>query len=546
MVNGKVHTQDIIKGIGAGLCLLDRNFRIVWMNKIFLNWVGIPQEIYGRHCYKIFEHRNRICPGCPTQEVFKTGNIHKAKRTGFTKDGQRHYFQLTVSPIKDSRNRVIFALELAQDITKTIKTQRHNLNILRKLKQMHEHLASLNLRLRSNLQRLKEITKNISGSHSMLEKKYCRERNRLLIMKEELQKIFKINRAISSIADLKKISSLIMRLTCELMHPDISVLSLFDEQEKSWEVNSSYSASDATLKKIFFLRLNKEINDKVAQIKRPLAISDLDKDSRFRLKFKEPIKKEGLRSVLSVPVLFQNRVLGVISVYSHRPQQFKDEEIEVLSVFASNVAIAIQESKYYKDIHTSYFNTMHALVLAIEARDPYTRGHTERVTRYALEVGRALQIPQRELEVLRYAGEVHDLGKISIPDSILNKPGKLSPPERAMIELHPGKGAEMLEPLEFLKPAIPIVRHHHERYDGTGYPDGLDKEKIPIMSRILACADAFDAMTSDRPYRRSKLTIGEALAEIKNNAGSQFDPQIACLFIKTIRTQNPIKIKALH
>ena len=208
-----------------------------------------------------------------------------------------------------------------------------------------------------------------------------------------------------------------------------------------------------------------------------------------------------------------------------------------MKVFASQVAIALQEARHYEDIHKNYFDTMHALVLAEETRDPYTRGHTERVTKYAISIGRSLNLSLSELEVLRYAGEVHDIGKISIPDFILGKPGKLTPAERAMIELHPVRGAELLEPLEFLKPALPAVRHHHERYDGTGYPDGLEKEKIPLLARILACADAFDAMTSDRPYRRRKLTTEEALAEIKNNVGSQFDPRVAHSFIHLLRSQ---------
>jgi len=118
----------------------------------------------------------------------------------------------------------------------------------------------------------------------------------------------------------------------------------------------------------------------------------------------------------------------------------------------------------------------------------------------------------------------------------LHKPAKLTPAERAIIELHPLKGAEMLQPLEFLQPALSVIQHHHERFDGTGYPDGLEKDKIPLMARILACADAFDAMTSDRPYRRRKLTVEEALTEIKNNTGSQFDPYIARLFIQIIRS----------
>jgi HD-GYP domain-containing protein (c-di-GMP phosphodiesterase class II) len=228
----------------------------------------------------------------------------------------------------------------------------------------------------------------------------------------------------------------------------------------------------------------------------------------------------------------------VISVLSKKTQRFCRQEIEVLRVFASQVAIALQEARHYEDIHKNYFDTVHALVLAEEARDPYMRGHTERVTKYAVSIGRGLHLSEQELEVLRYSAEVHDIGKISIPDFILSKPGKLTPAERAMIELHPAKGAEMLEPLEFLRPALPAVRHHHERYDGTGYPDGLQKERIPVLARILACADSFDAMTSDRPYRNRKLTVEEALAEIKNNSGSQFDPHIAHSFIHLISSQN--------
>jgi HD-GYP domain-containing protein (c-di-GMP phosphodiesterase class II) len=142
------------------------------------------------------------------------------------------------------------------------------------------------------------------------------------------------------------------------------------------------------------------------------------------------------------------------------------------------------------------------------------------------------------MQVLRYASEVHDIGKISVSDFILSKPGRLTPAERAEIELHPIKGVEVLEPLDFLRPTLPIVRHHHERFDGTGYPDGLEKENIPLLSRILACADSFDAMTSDRPYRQRKLNIEEALVEIKHNIGSQFDPRIAHLFIKIINRQS--------
>jgi len=539
MVKNKIHYQDIIEGIGAGLCLLDKKFRILWINKHQSNWVGLPQDICGKYCYSIFEHRRHICPGCPALKVFRTGKVQRAKRTGFTKDGQKHYYQLTVSPIRDNHNKVNYALELVQDITNSVIQERQRCKVARKLKNMYFHLSSVNIRLRHNIEKLKTITRNLISYKSSLKQKYNYKLNELVKIKEELQDIFKVNRILSSSVDLEKIFSLITRLTCELMLTDACILRLLDEQKKTLVVHSSYCISKAYLEKIHILNLGESISGRVANTRKPIAVYDIDKDSR--IPHHELLKKEGLKSLLSIPILFHDRLLGVISTFSKKARHFSKEEIEVLSIFASQVAMALQESRLYEDIHMNYFNTVHALVLAIEARDPYTRGHTERVTKYALVAAKRLHMSGEQLEILRYGGEVHDIGKISIPDFILGKPGKLTPAERAVIELHPVKGAEMLEPLEFLRPALPVVKHHHERYDGTGYPDGLEKEKIPIMARILACADAFDAMTSERPYRRRRLTNDEAIAEIRNNVGSQFDPDIARLFIKSIKTQIPAK-----
>jgi putative nucleotidyltransferase with HDIG domain len=303
-------------------------------------------------------------------------------------------------------------------------------------------------------------------------------------------------------------------------------------------VNASYGMKSNLIERIApTLKLGESLTGKAALSKKVLQVYDIDKNPA--IKYRDLLRREGARSILAVPIIFQNKTTGVISVYSRNKRRFSEEEIRILSLFASQAAVAIQESRYCDDIHLNYFNTIHTLVLAIEARDPYTRGHTERVTKYSIEIARNFNMSREELEVLRYAAEVHDIGKISIPDFILNKPGRLTSAERAMIELHPIKGAEILEPLDFLKEALPIVRHHHERYDGTGYPDGLDKDRIPIMARIITCADSFDAMTSERPYRRRKLTVEEAITEIRNNTGSQFDPRIASNFIKLLQHSRP-------
>jgi putative nucleotidyltransferase with HDIG domain len=173
--------------------------------------------------------------------------------------------------------------------------------------------------------------------------------------------------------------------------------------------------------------------------------------------------------------------------------------------------------------------TVGALANAIEARDPYTRGHTDRVSRMALVLCEAMGWNRERLRVAKMGSLLHDIGKIGVPDSILLKPGRLEPAEMERMRAHPTIGAMILQGIDELKPAVPFVVAHHERWDGRGYPKGLAAEQIPIEGRILAIADSFDAMTSARPYR-APLALDEAAAEIRRCAGTQFDPQMVALF----------------
>ncbi len=168
---------------------------------------------------------------------------------------------------------------------------------------------------------------------------------------------------------------------------------------------------------------------------------------------------------------------------------------------------------------------------AIEARDPYTRGHSTRVTALAELLGRRLGWSEERLASLRVGGPLHDIGKLAVPDAVLSKEGRLDEHERAQIQEHPRIGAKLILRIAALRQAIPYVLYHHERWDGTGYPSGKAGEEIPVEARVLALADAFDAMTSDRPYRPA-LTREEALAEVERCAGTQFDPEIARLFLE--------------
>jgi len=178
-------------------------------------------------------------------------------------------------------------------------------------------------------------------------------------------------------------------------------------------------------------------------------------------------------------------------------------------------------------------STLQALAAAVEARDPYTRGHCERVTQYALIIAEALAFSNEDLEVVKRAAILHDIGKVAVPDSILRKNGRFDEDDWIEVRKHPQVGQTMLAHLKFLGPSLPLIRHHHERYDGSGYPDGLAADEIPLGARILAVADAFDAMTSDRPYREA-FALPDVVGELERCAGSQFDLEIVEVFLEAL------------
>ncbi len=181
--------------------------------------------------------------------------------------------------------------------------------------------------------------------------------------------------------------------------------------------------------------------------------------------------------------------------------------------------------------HALFREAVRSIISALEAKDPYTHGHSLRVSEYALLIGEALKLSKEELLNLELGALLHDVGKIGTPEHILLKPGRLTKEEFEIMKKHPVGSAEILSHIELLKDVVPIVKYHQERMDGLGYPDGLKGDQIPLLSRIVYIADAFDAMTSDRPYRKA-LPVQQAYDELLRCAGDQFDPQLAALFMK--------------
>lgn len=249
-----------------------------------------------------------------------------------------------------------------------------------------------------------------------------------------------------------------------------------------------------------------------------------------------------------MPILMNQRYFGSL-VYTTQPQAIQPIANEVrdrlLKSILRFVAVSVENRHFIESLNEMVIEVVCGFSLAIESRDAYTGGHVQRVTAYALHLAQALGLPDEEQSILRLGGLLHDIGKVAIPDHILNKDSKLTVEEYDIIKAHTTVGHAILKRIPHLGRANQIVRHHHERWDGAGYPDKLKGEDIPKLSRVLAIADSFDAMTSDRSYRKTK-THEEAMAEIQLCAGHQFDPEIAEVFCKFSKDELLNCEKAMH
>jgi diguanylate cyclase (GGDEF)-like protein len=232
-----------------------------------------------------------------------------------------------------------------------------------------------------------------------------------------------------------------------------------------------------------------------------------------------------VRSELVVPLLVDGELYGVINVEEVRPAAFDDDDVRLLQTVADQAGAALRSAGLYQRLERAYIGTAEALAAALAAKDAYTADHARSIADQAEAVGRRLGLGEQELRDLRLAAVFHDIGKIAVPESILNKPGPLTPEERAVMERHTVAGEQILAPVEFLAGVCRLVRHEHERWDGAGYPDRLAGEEIPLGSRIILACDALHAMTSDRPYRRA-LPAAVAPEELRRHAGTQFDPRV--------------------
>ncbi len=359
----------------------------------------------------------------------------------------------------------------------------------------------------------------------------------------ELATLFDVGKMVTATLRIEDVQEFIVRAAAQAVHADGSYLFLWTESEQRLVMQAAHGLAPDLVGQVKY-RLGEGLAGWVFLEGKPANVPDVAADPRWK---PEPDQERThaagrVISALVVPLRVGEKMLGVLGVVNKigapAPSAvlqagFSASDESLLTTLAGQVAIAIENARLYEDVRGLSTATIRSLATAIDARDPYTRGHSEEVTRLAVQAARELGWSGADLEMLEFAALLHDVGKIAVPDAILHKAGPLTPDEWDIIRLHPYHSAQIIKPVEALRRIVAWVYHHQEKWDGTGYPDGLKGEAIPVGARIIAVVDAFNAMTTNRPYRRA-MTRAQALEELRQCAGKQFDPQIVQVFVRLV------------
>jgi len=401
-----------------------------------------------------------------------------------------------------------------------------NMNIT--LEERLKEIEYLNITLEERIEEIEEANYKIADLASDLEDKNTNLEQAV----SRLSALYDMGLAINATMDLDRLFELLLRKTMGALSARIGYILLLDRDTWSLKVGAIEGVPDfSEMEKSIPLKTG-GVSHWVIENRQPLLLRNISESRDFSRVSRLGFTRE---TVICVPLIVKDEVIGTITMANRYDQSpFESNDLDLLSTIAAQAGIAIKNARYYDEQQNTYLNTVQALVSAIEASDAYTRGHSERVTRYSISLAKYMDIPSPAIKKLEQAAILHDIGKIGVDIAVLHKEGKLSSSDIDILQQHPIIGVRILDPIHFLKDVREIIEQHHERFDGKGYPHGFKGEDISLEARILAVVDTYDAMTSDRPYRRA-LSHDIAVKEIKDHAGTQFDPQVAEAFIRMCR-----------
>jgi len=520
--NSHAKLKSIMDAMPDGITILNSDMVIQDVNprgrEIF------PGLETGDHCFRSIHGRSEPCSHCSVLKVFEDGGIHEHQSTFYLPDGKDRIVHSISAPLLDGEGNIINAIEVVRDITERVKADK--LKTEMELKHKRE-LEDINQQLAGRVNEVEEANNQIA----MLIRDLANKNTQLEKVVDRLTTVNQIGNILNSVVDKDNVVEVIVTTLAKTMGAKICSLMLVNSQSDELEVAYSVGLEGVRLRNT---PMGKGISGYVASEGKPLLVVDIEKDPRFEMS-NDP--QYNTTSLVAAPLFVKGEVIGILNVNNKvNGDPFNQDDLDLLTTVAGQAAIAVENSNLYKDIRSSYFDTVRALVNALEAKDKYSKGHSERVTLLAMMIADEMDLPEDKKQALQHAGVLHDIGKIGISLNILNKGGKLTGEEYDVVKDHPLIGEKILDPITFLKDVKTIVGEHHERYDGKGYPHQKKGHELSLESKILAVADTFDALTSDRPYRKA-LSFEDAVAEIVRCSASQFDPQVVDIFLRAINAE---------
>lgn len=355
----------------------------------------------------------------------------------------------------------------------------------------------------------------------------------LRLQAEQFVKLSRLSAILNSTLDPKLVRKRAMEAAVELLQCETGSLYLIDPDKNELYFEVALGDKGDAVKEIR-LKMGEGIAGWVALEGKSDLVPDTSRDPRWAKRVDQKSKFQ-TRNMVTVPVRAKGRIIGVLQALNKlHNKSFDVKDLHLMESLADQVAIALENARLYEEQKVMFKETAEALATAIEKRDPYTGGHTKRVRDFVMATAKYMDLTPEDREWLELAAILHDAGKIGVDDQVLRKPGRLTDDEFNQMKKHPVYGSEILQHVKPLGPAIPGMKYHHERYDGKGYPEGIADGSIPLIARIIAVSDTWDAMTSDRPYRKG-LSDDIANAELIKCTGTQFDGVVVEAFLKAYR-----------
>jgi len=470
-IANEIACQGIMEAIGDGISIQDISLKILYQNRVHKELFG---DHTGEYCYRAYECGSHNDKECPLKLSFGDSKPHSEERRIRTDKGPIHV-EITASPIRNSSGEAVGGIEVVHDITE------------RKLTEERQKIIF-------------EFTQSVNAHPDLS---------------------YKLNQICSAVIQL----GYRMVWVGLLNEPEKEIIPIAQagfENDYLSSIKIKYNDS----------LLGKGPTGRAIKSKQHVVQNNILTDPEYA-PWSDNAVKRGYRSSAAFPIIEEDEVVGVLNVYNIY-DEFPDKDIAFLQSFANLCASYIKNSELLENIQELFLGTVNALSETITAKSQWTKGHLDRVKNISVHIGKAMGMDKKDLKQLELASLLHDIGKIGTYEAILNKPAGLTEDEFSLIKLHADKGAEMLSTIKQLREIVPLIKYHHERFDGKGYPEGLKGEEIPVISRILCVADAVDSMLADRPYRKG-MAMKEIVKELSRESGSQFDPLVIKAFLKTLK-----------